>query len=120
VIRKGYKWTSSFLFSVSQDYGKRGPIFYSSNEIPLFLYGFDVHSKIYVWSKYTTRVNGPNTAYGEFYFQVRWPSNKKQWFGWHITKHFKGNNAGLQARGWLNYMLKKCPCYITIDQEEYR
>lgn len=105
-----------FLFEVDKHYGKRGPIFYKSQEVPLRLYGFSEHSKIFVWAKYQMRVNGPKTSYGEFYFQVRWPSDPTQWFGWNITKHFNGNNAGLKARGWLNYLLNNCPCYVTKEQ----
>ena len=101
-----------FKFHKEMDYGRNGPIFYKTNEIHLEGYSEPKNNKVFVWAKYTMRVNGPKTAYAIFYRQIRWPTNPDQWLGFNLSKHFDGNNAGLKARRWINWLLNNCPMYV--------
>lgn len=100
-----------FIFKVKEDYGYNGPIFYVTNEVqnpPPDL------NKVAMWGTYESRVNGPNTAYATFYYEIRWPMDPDQWFGFTLNKHFVGDNAGQKARRWLNYLLENSPDYVKF------
>jgi hypothetical protein len=98
-----------FQFKVQMDYGKRGPIFYKTDEHYIELYGFAKGFGPTVFGKVTTRVNGPCTAYA--IFSMRYYHFTNYSFGHDISKHFKGSHASHSARAWLNYMLNHSPCY---------
>jgi rubrerythrin len=108
-----------FEFEIRSDYGRKGPIFYISKDIPIINYGNPEHNKVYVWGEYEARVNGPKTAIATFYKQYRFYTNPKQWHGFHIKKHFSGNNIGKQCRKWLNFLLNNLPSYVDNFKGDY-
>jgi hypothetical protein len=102
-----------FDFKITSSYGKRGPIFYHTNEIQVVSPTSMEYNKIFVYGSYETRVNGANTAIAYFNCSIRWLTAQDGWFGWYLTKHFSGNNCGIQARRWLNWLLNNTPNYCT-------
>ena len=108
-----------FDFILETDYGNSRMKHYITDVIQKAEYKEQEYSKIFVWGNYTTRNNGPNTSCANFYKQYRWPSKEENWFGFHLLKHFKGNNTGLQARKWLNFLLNNTPDYHVVIEGPY-
>jgi len=108
---KKFRWNKDSYF------GKSGPIYYLSNKTSNGL----LHNKSFVFARVTSRNNGPNTAYAEFFKTIEWPTSKSQHWWYELSKHFKGPNAGNKAKAWCNFLLNSTPDYINegkghIDQ----
>ena len=90
------------------DYGKRGPIFYKTDEIKMGTPAFHYSNLPYLQGKYELRVNGVGTAYATItiMFKHSYPHH-----GFSLSKHFDNSHAGQKARAWLNNMLNNCPDY---------
>ena len=95
----------TFVWKKEADYGRRGPVFYSSSEVQV---GYPFQ-KEFVACDIQARVNGPNTAMATFYKMVRWPTDANRHFGHAIYRHFQGRDAGRQARAWCNFLLHNWP-----------
>ena len=96
----------TFSFTLIENYG-RSKLYESDEKLLCSI------NKKYAWGTYHAAANGPNTAYADFHVEIRWLSNKDQWFGFALKRHFKGNNCGQRARAWLNYLLNNYPYYVS-------
>ncbi|MCD6469095.1 MAG: hypothetical protein J7L32_07320 [Thermoplasmata archaeon] len=84
-------------------------IIYETNEIKRPTPAFHKTSYPVLKGKYTSGINGKNTAFATLIVSFPVPS------GFEISKHFKGKNAGQRARAWLNRMLEDFPDYCHKD-----
>jgi len=98
-----------FTWKLVGAYTSKGPYLWESDVIVLDLYGFHKSSQPKASAIYTSRPNGPNTAYAQFGILFDHFSNKK--FGYSMSKHFQGPNAHLKARAWCNWLLNNPPNY---------